>query len=155
MNLFSLLNRAPKGKPAPEFTPREMRAIERERAGCINALLVDETRAWLDLGDDQPDVLRGICAMLLFAFAVKQHDDKSTASSECRVMRGALNAAAKRAETGAAVITPDEATAMSIAATKARAIIADGSPAAIVYAARRLKQAYAESGNPWPEKGAA
>ena len=61
MNLLALLNRGAAHAPKPPaYPPSVVKAAEQARAQWLNALLVDQTRAWMDLGAEQPDVLSGL-----------------------------------------------------------------------------------------------
>lgn len=140
MNLFTLLNRgAAHAPPKPQYTPAQLRAIEATRLQWLNALLVDQTRTWLSLGEHAPDVLEGMATMLTIAGFVHVFDARSADTPELRVIRGAISAATQCAATGS-VLTADDARAFRAACDRARTIIEAGSHAAIIHAAESIRK---------------
>jgi hypothetical protein len=140
MNLVAFLNRGARLAPPPEHAQCVVRAAEKARRQWLNALLVDQTRALLDLGEKQPEVLRGMSAMLALAAWVQAHDLGTEDTPEQRVIRGAMSAAAQCAEAGCVVSTAD-AQAFSVAASRAVEIIRSGTVSAIIHAAQRARAA--------------
>lgn len=139
MNLFAVLNRgAAHAPPPPRYKRAELRAIEATRLQWLNALLVDQTRTWLSLGEHAPDILNAMAAMLTIAGFVHVYDRRSADTPELRVIRGAISAATQCAA-GGAVLTAAEARAFRAACDHARTIIEAGTPAAIIHAAESIR----------------
>ena len=141
MNLFALLNRGAALAPPPPSRPAAvLRAVEKTRLQWLNALLVDQTRAWLDLGERQAEVVQGLAVLLTLASYVATHAaGGSQDTPDHRVLRGALSAAAQCAETGC-VPTAADARAFSAAAQRADAIIRGASVDAILHATAAMRQ---------------
>ena len=141
MNLFNFLGRG--AALAPSDTQRRQQAIdhaaEKARAQWLNALLVDQTRTWLSLGDQDPEILTGMAAMLTIAGFVHAHDVKDVEHPDMRVIRGAVSAARQCSAAGS-VITVADAQAFSAGCERARVIIEAGSTAAIIYAAQAIRE---------------
>ena len=75
MNLFDVLNRgAAYAPPPPRYTPAQLRAINGTRLQWLNALLVDQTRTWMSLGEHAPEVLEGMDIPLLREHAARMED---------------------------------------------------------------------------------
>lgn len=141
MNLFAFINRG--AAHAPSDAQRQQAAVdaalEASRAQWLNALLVDETRAWLEAGTASRDVLNGMATMLTIAGFVHVFDARRVDSADLRVLRGAISAATAAAQSGD-VITAADARAFSSAAARAKAIITAGSLPAIQHAALSIRQ---------------
>lgn len=139
MNLFAMLNRGTAYAPKPpEHTAAVVRAAEASRKQWLRALEADQVRAWMDLGQEQIEVLRGLSTVLALAAFVQAHDLRTEDTPDQRVIRGALSAAAQCAEAGA-VITVADAWAFSAACDRAVSIIKAGSVSAIIAAATRVR----------------
>lgn len=140
MNLFDVLNRgAAYAPPPPRYTPAQLRAINGTRLQWLNALLVDQTRTWMSLGEHAPEVLEGMATMLTIAGFVHVFDAKSADTPELRVIRGAISAATQCAASGA-VLTAADAQAFRAACDRARTIIEAGTPAGIIHAAESIRK---------------
>lgn len=142
MNLFALLSRGASHAPKPPaYSAAVVREAEKARKKWHNALLVDQTRSWLELGARQEEVVLGLSAVLTLASFVARHvnhgDDNSPDS---RVIRGALSAAAQCAETGC-IPTPADVRAFSAAAARADAVIMAAPVESIVWASCAMQQA--------------
>lgn len=139
MNLMSFLNAG--ARHAPSDAERQQRAIneasEASRAQWLNALVVDELRAWEQIGDSDPGLIRAMSSMLTLAGFVHFYDTKSADTPDLRVIRGAISAAAQCAERGCKV-SADDARAFSAACERAAGIVRRGSAAAIVHAAQSM-----------------
>ncbi len=134
MNIYNLFDRGIRLSGGTEVD----RATERTRQQWLDALLVDETRAWMSLGERQPEVLSGLAVLLTLAGMVQAQDLGHTDTPENRVIRGALSACEQCALAGS-VITPDHARALSSACRMARGIVAAGSRGAIKRAAANIR----------------
>lgn len=142
MNLFNFLGRGAALAPSDDdrCRARVAAAAETNRQQWLNALLVDETRVWLSLGERQPDILTGLAVMLTIAGFVDVHASKNTDTVEQRVMRGAISASIQCSRGGSVVLT-EHAQAFSVAVGHAKRIIGSASPGSIVYAAQAIRAA--------------
>lgn len=138
MNLFTLLNRGAALAPKPKPPTAQVRAAEKARAEWCNGLLVDATRAWLDVGEAQPHVLNGLAILLSLAGFVHAHESGER-TPEFDSIQKAM-AAAKRCALSGDIVTADEAHAFGEAAQHAQAIIRAGSVEAIIHAAVAIRQ---------------
>lgn len=139
MNLMQLLARgAAHAEASPRYTVPQLRAINATRRQWLNALLVDQTRAWMDLGERQPEVLTGLAVVLTCAGFVEAHDAGAD-TPRLRVIRGAISAAEQCAQQRGNRIQAADAKAFSAAARHAAEIIQAGTPAAIVHAAGAIR----------------
>ncbi len=140
MNLLALLNRGAAHAPKPPaYPPSVVKAAEQARAQWLNALLVDQTRAWMDLGAEQPDVLSGLAVVLTCAGFVHVHDTRRTDTPELRIIRGAISAGASCSANGCR-IRHEDARAFSAAAHHAAVIIQSGTIAGIIHAAESIRK---------------
>jgi hypothetical protein len=144
VNLFSLIDKgvAHSGAGAilarPNARQRAVtRALDKSRKDWIYGLQVDETAAWMSRYEENPQVLRGLSALLSLAALAKEHDDGHLESPEVRVIRGALSAIEQSGFQGSH-ITQETAQALSTAARVGREILAVCSNAAIARAAEYL-----------------
>lgn len=139
MNIFDILNRGAAHAPKPpEHKPAVVRAAETTRKQWLDALQVDQVRAWMDLGQQQVEVLRGLATVLTLAGFAQAHDLRTEDTPEQRIIRGALSAAAQCGEAGA-VISVADAKAFGAACDRAADIIKAASVAAIINAAERMQ----------------
>ncbi len=140
MNLLALLSRGAAHAPKPPaYPPSVVKAAEQARAQWLNALLVDQTRAWIDLGAEQPDVLSGLAVVLTCAGFVHVHDTRRTDTPELRIIRGAISAGASCSANGCR-IRHEDARAFSAAAHHAAVIIQSGTIAGIIHAAESIRK---------------
>ena len=114
-------------------------AVATTRRHWTNALVVDETRAWMELGSDAKEVLTGLVLVLTLAAFCKEFDDSSDHAPEIRIIRGAISAARQCADQHSSVMNSDIANAFKSAANAAKEIIAACSGNAIVYAAQLMR----------------
>lgn len=140
LNLSAFLNRGAAHAPLPQHTTAVIKSAEASRKQWLKALEADQMRAWMDLGQEQIEVLRGLSTVLALAAYVQASDMRTEDTPDQRVIRGALSAAAQCAEAGA-VITLADAKAFSAACDRAVTIIKAGSVSAIIYAATRVRAA--------------
>jgi len=141
MNLFDILNRG--ARHAPSDADREAQKIkaaaEATRLQWLNALLVDQTRTWMSLGEHAPDILNAMATMLTIAGFVHVYDRRSADTPELRVIRGAISAATQ-CYAGGAVLTAADARAFRAACDHARTIIEAGTPDAIIHASESIRK---------------
>lgn len=149
MNLFAVINRGIAHSGSDGLTMRRLQAKERRlidarhdaiaqaRELWANALLVDETRAWLEIEARSPEVLSGLTSVLTLAALAKSHDDGDQDSREVRVIRGAISAAEQCGKADA-VITAEYARSIRVATREAADIVKTCTDAAIEHAARYL-----------------
>jgi hypothetical protein len=127
---------------APSDADRQQAAVneaaEKSRAQWLNALLVDELRAWENIGDRDPEVIYSMSAMLTLAGFVHTHDKRDADTPDIRIIRGAISAAAQCAKSGCKV-SENDARAFSSACARASEIIRGGSAPAIVHAAQSMR----------------
>lgn len=140
MNLFTMLNRG--AAHAPSDTQRQQAKItvaaETARKQWLNALLVDQTRAWMSIGQQEAGVLAGLTTMLTIAGFVHVYDVKNIDTPDLRIIRGAVSAATQCMEAGGCVSLAD-AQAFSSAAKRADAIIKAASVEAIIHASQAIR----------------
>lgn len=140
MNLLTFLNRG--SAHAPSESQRRQAQItesaEAARAMWLNALFVDQTRAWMSIGEYDAGVLSGMATTLTIAGMAHVHDTKVTDSVDIRVIRGAISAATQCAKSGG-VVSADDARAFSSAAVRAQNIIRVASVPAILHAAVSIR----------------
>lgn len=119
------------------------RAAERQRREWMSALLADEARAWMNLGQVDRGALRGVLGLLALAGICHLHDGHDQDAPAMRVIRGAISAG-EQCGHGGSVITREAAQAFAAAASRAREIFQTASLAAIKATAmtvnRKLKQ---------------
>jgi hypothetical protein len=134
MNLFGFLDRGVRQTGGTELEQR----TEEQRRKWLNALFVDETRAWLNLHHSDRAVLVGFQTMLTLALMAHLHDQpKAYAQSEVRVIRGGLSAIDQCVAENS-VITPQHARSLQVAAAAAREMLQQASQRAIQVAAEKL-----------------
>lgn len=151
MNLFQLINRGvdASGVMAREVQARAAKlsrneryqrdAIADARLLWTNALLVDETRAWLSISEQDKPVIQGLVALLTLAGLAKSFDDGGKFDSpELGVIRGGISAATQCAASADCVISALDAQAFSSSAKRARAVFEACSDDAIAHAASQL-----------------
>ena len=91
MNLMSFLQRGTKHAPvAPDPVTA---AAEKTRAIWRNALLVDQLRAWSNIGSSEPGALNGLATLLTLAGFALAYDKPNADSPVVRIIRGGLSAA--------------------------------------------------------------
>ncbi len=140
MNLAAFLNRG--AAHAPRQIDRQAQAVldnaEKARASWLNALLVDQTRSWMSLGETRPDLLGAMATMLTISGFVHVFEAKTADTPDLRVIRGAISAAEQCQKAGA-VLRVEDVRAFTSACQRAEKIIASASVAAIVHAAQSIK----------------
>lgn len=141
MNLMALLNRGAAHAPTDAERRQAIinKAAEETRAKWLNALLVDETRAWMSIGANEPGVIEGMTTMLAIAGFAHVYDAKSADTPDLRVIRGAISAATQCQAAGG-VVGVSDARAFSSAAGRAKAIIQKASVGAIIHAAQTIRE---------------
>ena len=137
-----MLNRGAAHAPS-EDDRRQARitaASETARQQWRNALLVDQTRAWMSIGENEAGVLGAMVTMLTIAGFAHAYDTKSSDTPDMNIIRGAVSAATQCMAAGGTVSVAD-ARAFSAAAARADAILAKASIKAISYAAESIRAA--------------
>jgi len=142
MNLMSFINRGAAHAPTEAQRARAaiVKAAEAARTQWLDALLVDQTRAWMSLGERQPEVLSAMATMLTIAGMAHAFDAKSVDTLDMRIIRGAISAATQCSGAGS-VLRVEDARAFGSAAARAVAIINGASVDAIVHAAQGIREA--------------
>jgi len=139
MNLFALLNRgASYAPPRPRHPAAVVKAVEKTRRQWLNSLLVDQSRAWLELGSDAREVLTGLVVSLTLGGFVVVYETRDVDAPDLRVIRGAISAAEQCAN-GGCIMTPEHAMALCVAAQRASAAIRSASVDAIIHAAESIR----------------
>lgn len=119
------------------------RAADRQRREWMSALLADETRTWMNLGQVDRGALRGVLGLLSLAGICHLHDGHDQDAPAMRVIRGAISAGEQCGNSGS-VITREAAQAFASAASRAREIFQAASLEAIKATAltidRKLQQ---------------
>lgn len=142
MNLMTFLNAG--ARLAPSEADRQRAKTERTaealRDQWLDALVLDQTQAWMHLGERQAEVLQGLVTMLTLAAycdACQQGHDDSPAS---RVMRGAISAAERAAADRDCVLSADDVQAFHSAVEHAQAVVRSAGVDALVGAAQALRR---------------
>lgn len=140
MNLFNLLNRG--ASHAPSDSDRSQacinKAAEQARKQWLDALLIDQTRAWMSIGKVDIEVISACAVVLTLAGFVHVYDTRKTDTPELSIIRGAISAATQCVSAGG-VINVADARAFSSAAQRAEGIIKNGTVGAIVHACQAIK----------------
>ena len=141
MNLFALLKRGAAHAPSDGMraAARITKAAEETRAKWLNALLVDQTRAWMSVGERDDAVIEGMTTMLAIAGFAHVYDSRDIDSLDVRVIRGAISAATNAINSGG-LVSIEDARAFSAAATRATSIIQACSVEAIIHAATTIRE---------------
>jgi hypothetical protein len=105
-------------------------ACEAARKQWIDALYADQTRAWMSLGESQPEALNGLVTLLTMAGMCKVFDCKNADIPDVRVIRGALSTAQQCARREYVMDAPT-VQALASATDRAIAIVKTCSRAAI------------------------
>lgn len=121
------------------------RAAERLRRDWMSALLADETRAWMSLGQVDRGALRGMLGLLALAGFCHLHDGHDQDAPDMRVIRGAISAGEQCGHAGS-VITREAAQAFATAASRAREIFRTASLDAIKSTAKTVNQRLLQGG---------
>lgn len=144
MNLYAMFNRGIANSGVEMLKKKQFaRDMEAARIKWLNALRVDETRAWMSIGEVSREILTGLAAMLTLAGLCKAADDQSPDSPAIRVIRGAISTAQQCARAGCG-IEAQHAQAFSSAATMARGILETCSHVAMAHAAEYLDKSMQE-----------
>lgn len=144
MNLFDFLNRGTghaailQTRAAEKRAAAVVTAAEQTRRRWIGALVVDQTRAFMSVGQPDLQALTGISIMLTIAGFCLSSAGESVDSPDVRVFRGAISAAAQCSRRGA-VLSSEDALAFRSAAIRATAVIRAASTQAIVHAAQTIR----------------
>ena len=141
MNLAAFFKRGAAHAPseAERAAARITKAAEETRKKWLNALLVDQTRAWMSVGGHDDEVIEGMAAMLTIAGFAHVYDCHDIENSDVRIIRGAVSAATNAINAGG-LVSVDDARAFSAAATRAKAIIETCSVEAIIHAAQTIRE---------------
>ena len=141
MNLFDMLRRGAAHAPTEAQRGRALivKAAEDTRVKWLDALMVDQTRAWMNIGVRDVGVIEGMATMLAIAGFAHVYDVKSADTPDLSIIRGAISAAGQCMRAGGWVTLAD-ARAFSSAATRARAILETASVDAIVHAATTIRE---------------
>ena len=110
------------------------REIAKTRASWQNALLVDQTRAWLNLGEAQTEVLAGLGVTLCIASFAVHHMDKGQQSSDAVAINAGLTLCNDCHYQAGDVLTVDHSIALIDAARAAGRVFNSCSDEAVVYA---------------------
>jgi len=136
MNLLAFLRRGSTHAPSDNdrAQARINEAAEVTRKKWLNALMVDQTRAWMEIGEADTGVIDGIVTMLAIAGFAHVYDTMRSDSPDLRIIRGAISAAEQCKAAGSRVSIAD-ARAFGAASQRATSIIESASVNAIVHAA--------------------
>jgi hypothetical protein len=141
MNLMNFLKRGASHAPSEADRQQAMinKAAEDTRAKWLDAIMADETRAWMGIGEADRGIVEGLTTMLAIGGFASLHDHRDIDSPDLRVIRGAISAAGD-CVAGGCVITLAQARAMSSGATRAREAIQRASVGAIIHAAQAIRE---------------
>lgn len=139
MDLNAFLGRGAALAPKqPKHRAAVVKSAEVTRRQWLNALLVDQTRAWMDIGESQPEVLRGFAMMLTVAGFAHAFDTRSVDTPEVNVIRGAISTIEACGNAGNVIAEMDVRT-LCAAAARATEILKVSSVDAILHAALSLR----------------
>ncbi|MEN9905601.1 MAG: hypothetical protein RLZZ555_2166 [Pseudomonadota bacterium] len=134
MNLHAFLSRGVRLTGGTELEQR----TEAQRQKWLDALLVDETRAWLNLNQSNQAALVGFQTMLTLALMAYLHDQpQAHAHPTVRVIRGGLSTIDQCVAENS-IITPQHARSLQVAAAAAREMLQQASQRGIQAAAEKL-----------------
>ena len=133
MNLMQFIARGQAHAPTDG-----QRTAEKLRSLWLNALMVDQTRAWMSLGEESPETLNAMASLLTIGGMVMVFETRKEDSPDMRVIRGAISAATQRAKSGGG-ITADDVRAFSAGCVRASSAIQSGSSAGILHAAKAIR----------------
>jgi len=141
MNLMDFYSRGARHAPtdADRRRAKVTLAAETTRKQWLNALMVDETRTWMGVGEADRGAIEGMVTMLAIAGFAHAYDAHDADTVDLRIIRGAISAADQCMRMGA-FITGAEAKAFSSAAGRARAILETASVDGIVRAAAAIRE---------------
>ena len=114
-------------------------AAEQSRKQWLDALLTDQTRAWMSIGESDMEVINAFAVVLTLAGFVHVYDARTADTPALSIIRGAISAAGQCVRAGS-VISVADARAFSSAAQRAEAIIKTGTVDAIVHACRTMQE---------------
>ncbi len=142
MNLMDFYGRGARHAPSDADRQRAKitLAAEGTRKQWLNALMVDETRAWMAIGDTDQGAIEGMVTMLAIAGFAHAYDAHDADTPDIRIIRGAISAADQCLQAGG-VVTQADARAFSSAASRARAILESATVDGIVRAATAIREA--------------
>ena len=132
-------NRAAYARTRPLFTVPELRAINRCRQQWLDALLLDQTRAWLDLGERQPEVLQGLAVLLTLGHLADGYEAGDGSVERRKSMATAMGRAQDAAAQRGCVLTAEDADVLHAGVMAAHAAIKQARPAALMHAAECLR----------------
>lgn len=133
MNLMQFIARGQAHAPTDD-----QRTAEKLRALWLNALMVDQTRAWLSVDEESQELLNAMASILIISCMVLVFDQRKDDTPDIRVIRGAVSAATQRSQTRGA-ITADDVRAFSSACARAAKAIENGSVAGILHANKSMR----------------
>ena len=141
MNLRNFLTSGAAHAPTEAQRSRALivKAAEETRVRWLDSLMVDQTRAWMNIGVRDLGVLEGMTTMLGIAGFAHVYDARNVDTPDLRIIRGAVSAAGQCLQTGG-VVTLADAQAFSSAANRARSILEVASVDAIVHAATTIRE---------------
>ena len=143
MNLFALLKvGASYAKTDKQRqSEREENAAELARAKWLRALVSDQTRAWMNIGEKDAGLLQAFVVLMTIAGFVFAFNGSSVDDPDIRVIRGSVSAASQCSSSGC-VISVDDARAFSSASQRAEKIIKAASVEAIISASISINELF-------------
>lgn len=149
MLLFNVIDRGIKLSGVRDRRTEHERArdelVQKTRALWRNALLVDETACLMQLGEQQPGMLRGL-SVVLTMIATAIAFDHTGAHPDVRVIRGALSAITQALETSGQAFSVDLGRAVTVACARAREASARVTDRAVEHAAHQMYDAVTANG---------
>lgn len=141
MNLMNFYARGASHAPtdADRRRAKITTAAEATRKQWLNALMVDETRAWMAIGEADQGAIEGMTTMLAIAGFAHAYDKRDADTVELRIIRGAISAADQCMRAGG-VVGQADAQAFSSAAGRARQILTECTVDGIVRAATAIRE---------------
>lgn len=145
MNLFALLKigEAHAMSDAERNRKKRVDAAELTRASWLRALVSDQTRAWMNIGEKDAGVLQAFAAIMTITGFVFAFNGRSIDDPDIRVIRGSVSAASQCSAAGC-VISIDDARAFSSASQRAEKIIRSASVDAIISASISINELLSE-----------
>ena len=143
MNLFELLKigQAHAKSDAERKQQKRVDAAELTRAAWLRALVSDQTRAWMNIGEKDAGLLQAFVVLMTIAGFVFAFNGSSVDDPDIRVIRGSVSAASQCSSSGC-VISVDDARAFSSASQRAEKIIKAASVEAIISASISINELF-------------
>lgn len=136
--MSAMLSRGTSYAPKRKHSSQVIKAAEQARKDWLNALLVDQTRAWLELGEESKELLSAFAVLLTIGGFVVVYETRTADSPALRIIRGAISAAEQCSREGSKM-KPEYVQALCSGAAQAQQAIESASIDAILHAAQSIR----------------